>query len=129
MQDKNDDVALLQIPDKWFDFCSKVFIIIMIGFTAIALLDQFVFKMKFAQDFFDNKWLHRGSILMTLIVGYTFIIARLRHGITLKDSNRSYKEGRKEERESLKDWIAQQQGTNLSKAEILGKLEEEDDDP
>ena len=129
MQDKNDDVALLQIPRRWFVFFSKVFIWTMCVFTVLAITDQFIFQIKIVQDFFDNKWLHRGSVLMTLIVGYIFIIARWGHRFTLKDSNERYEEGRKAERESIIDLVKKDSRTNLPKSDLLGILESGDYDP
>ena len=124
MQDKNDDVSILQIPRRWFNFFSKVFISTIVGFTIFAIIDQFFIKIKLAQDFFDNRWLHRGSVLMTLIVGYIFIIARLLHRLTLSDSSKSYTEGRKAEREIIRDWLNDETRTSLTKREILEKLNE-----
>ena len=133
MQDKNDDVALLQIPRRWFLFFSKVFIWTMCAFTVLAIIDQFIFQIKIVQNFFDNKWLHRGSVLMTLIVGYIFIVARWGHRITLKDSNKRYEEGqeegRKAEREKIIDLVKKDGRINLPKSDLLKILESGDYDP
>ena len=129
MQDKNNDVGLLRIPEKWFNLCAKVFMCIMGAFTAIAILDQLGLKMKFAQDFFDNKWLHRGSVLMTLTVGYIFIVARSLHRITLNDSNISYKKGQNEYRENLIGLVRKNDKASYTKNKILGILESGDYDP
>lgn len=104
---------------------STVFIVAILGFT---ILDPLL-KVKVVQNFLGSEWLNRGSVLMTLIVGYTFVIARLRHGITLKDSNISYKKGQKAVREDLRDWVDKKPGTNLSKQDVLDKLKEVDEDP
>lgn len=122
MQDKSDDVSILQIPRRWFNFFSWVFIVTILLFTFLV---PFFPKV---QDILDSKWLHRGSVLMTLMVGYIFIIARSLHRFTLRDSNRRYEEGRKVERKIIIEWLKQQAQSRL-RDELLEKLEEEDDDP
>ena len=124
MQDKNDDVSILQIPRRWFNFFSIVFIAAILAFTIFDPL----FKVKVFQDFLDSRWLHRGSVLMTLIIGYIFVVARSLHRFTLKDSNRRYEEGRKVEREIIIKWLEHQAQSRL-RDELLEKLKEGDDDP
>ena len=97
MQDDNNYVSLLQVHRRWSKRFSWVFIVLIVLFTGLVLVfPDFI-------NNFNNKWLHSISVLMTLIIGYTFIIGRFFDLIAEGGKKEANKKSTAEQREFIKE--------------------------
>ena len=76
-QDSNDYVSLVRIPRKWFQVFVGIFLTLIITNTLLELLTNWEWKLL------GDTILIRMSVLMTLIVGWFFIISHIWEGIML----------------------------------------------
>lgn len=93
-QDNNDYVSLVRIPSRWFQVFVGIFLTLVIANTLLELLTSWKWILL------GETILIRTSVLMTLIVGWFFIVAHLWEVIMLGYAkmfrDRVYAEGRAE---------------------------------
>ncbi len=93
-QDNNDYVSLVRIPRKWFHVFVGIFLTLVIANTLLELLTNWEWKLL------GDTILIRMSVLMTLIVGWFFIVSHIWEVIMLGYAkmfrDRVYAEGKAE---------------------------------
>ena len=77
LNNEDDFVSLVRIPRKWFNLFVGIFLTLIITNTLLELLTDW--KLELLGD----TILTRMAVLMTLIVGWSFIFAHIWEGIML----------------------------------------------
>ena len=105
-QENNDYVSLVRIPRRWFQVFVWIFLTLIITNTLLELLTSWEWKLL------GDTILIRMSVLMTLIVGWFFIISHIWEGIMLGYAkmfrDRVYAEGKAEGKAEAKEEVYQQ---------------------
>ena len=95
-QDNNDYVSLVRIPCRWFHVFVGIFLTLVVTNTLLELLTSWEWKLL------GDTILIRMSVLMTLIVGWFFIVSHIWEVIMLGYAkmfrDRVYAEGKAEGR-------------------------------
>lgn len=120
--DKNEYVSLVRIPRQWFFVFVWSFSILLVVHTAIDLFFDFAWNVALGDTLFI-----RMSVLMTLIVGWFFIVSHIWEALMLgyakafKDKVRA--EGKAEGKTELLDALETDLEAGLTLEEALEKYQ------
>ena len=101
-ENENGYVSLVRIPRKWFIIFVWTFPILIVANTLVDIVFDWTWKLTLGETL-----LTRMAVLMTLIVGWFFILSHVWEGIMLGAAKMFKDKIRAEEREAVYKELAQ----------------------